>query len=180
MCHFFFLTVILLPGKDRDSNLSSSSELISSSAKAVDELVTGLSKEGTLMPSPQLPCLQSAMAARDELHSALQSLSSSWNQQGAGESRSSAASDKSTEDEILTKESATTHSAVRNRVASKTVFSLPRGVLPKGSSHWVWCAFIQCVFLYDALTSCTIYCKNDLLILRKVGSNEWIVQQTLH
>lgn len=135
--HFFYLTVLLLPGNDRDSNLSSCRELISSSAKAVDELVTGLSKEGALTLSLQLPCLQSVMAARDELHSALQSLSSSWNEHGAGESRSSAASDKSTEDEILTKESTTTHSAVRNRVVSKIVYSLSPGMLPKGSSHWV-------------------------------------------
>ncbi|XP_070688470.1 kinesin-like protein KIF14 [Pempheris klunzingeri] len=126
-----------LRGKDRDSNLSSSRELISSSAKAVDELVTGLSKEGALAPSLKLPCPESAMAARDELHSALQSLSSSWNQQGAGESRSSAALDKNTDDEMLTIESSATHSAVRNRVMSKVVYSLPAGALSKGSPHWV-------------------------------------------
>ncbi|KAF1385577.1 hypothetical protein PFLUV_G00109210 [Perca fluviatilis] len=123
-----------LRGKDRDSNLSSSRELISSSAKAVGEQIAGLSKEGALTPSLQLPFLQNVMAARDELHSALQSLSSCWNQQGAGESRSSAASDKSTDEEILSKE---TRSAVRNRVVSKIVYSLPPGVSSKGSLHWV-------------------------------------------
>ncbi|KAM9357515.1 kinesin-like protein KIF14 [Symphorus nematophorus] len=121
-----------LRGKDRDSDLSSCRELISS-AKAVDELITGLSKEGALTLALQLPCLQSVMAARDELHSALQSLFSSWNQQESGESRSSATADKSTEDEILT----ATHSTVRNRVVSKMVYSLPPGVLSKGSPHWV-------------------------------------------
>ncbi|XP_044056624.1 kinesin-like protein KIF14 isoform X2 [Siniperca chuatsi] len=125
-----------LRGKDRDSNLSSCRELISSSAKAVDELITSLSKEGSLTLSLQLPSPQSVMTVRDELHSALQSLSSSWSQQGAGESRSSSASDKSTA-EILTKESATTHSAVRNRVVSKIVYHFPPGESSKGSPHWV-------------------------------------------
>ncbi|GLD49925.1 kinesin-like protein KIF14 [Lates japonicus] len=126
-----------LRGKDRDSSLSSCRELISSSAKAVEELITGLSKEEALTLSLQLPCLQSIMTARDELFSALQSLSSPWNEKGAGESRSSAASDKSAEDEISTRESATTHSAVRNRVVSKIVYSLHPDVSSKGSPHWV-------------------------------------------
>ncbi|XP_037626927.1 kinesin-like protein KIF14 [Sebastes umbrosus] len=124
-----------LRGKDRDSNLISCREQISSSAKAVDELITGLSKEEASTPSLQLPFLESVMAARDELHSALQSLSSSsWTQQEAGESRSSTASDKSTEDEILSKQ---THSAVRNQVVSKIVYVLPPGVSSKDSLHWV-------------------------------------------
>ncbi|XP_059197955.1 kinesin-like protein KIF14 [Centropristis striata] len=123
-----------LRGKDRDSNLSSSSrELISSSAKAVDELITGLSKEGALTPSLQLPFLPSVMAARDELQSALLSLSSSWNQQEAG--ANSTASDKSTENEMLSNKE--THSAVRNLGVSKIVYSLPPGVSSQGSLHWV-------------------------------------------
>ncbi|XP_031715464.1 kinesin-like protein KIF14 [Anarrhichthys ocellatus] len=122
-----------LRGKDTDSHFSHSRELISSSAKAVDELITGLSEEEALTPSLQLPLLQSVMAARDELHFALRSLSS-WSQQVAGENRSSAASDKGTEDEILNKD---THGAVRNRVVSKIVFSLAPGVSSKGSPHWV-------------------------------------------
>ncbi|XP_030290003.1 kinesin-like protein KIF14 [Sparus aurata] len=120
-----------LRGKDRDSNLSSCRELISSSAKAVDELITSLSKEGALTLA------LSIMAARDELHTALQSLSSSWNQQVAEESRSSGASDMSAEDKMLTKEGATTHCAVRNRVVSKMVYSLHPDVSSKGSPHWV-------------------------------------------
>lgn len=130
------LIATLFPGKDRDSNLSSSRELISSSAKAVDELITGLSNEGAVTLSLQLPCLQTVMAARDELHSALQSLSS-WSQQVAVESRNSATSDKSTEDELLTKESVASHNAVRNRVVSKIVYSFPSGVSSSSSLHWV-------------------------------------------
>ncbi|XP_068563242.1 kinesin-like protein KIF14 [Cebidichthys violaceus] len=122
-----------LRGKDTDSNLSHCRELISSSAKAVDELITGLSEEEALTPSLQLPFLQSVTAARDELYSALRSLSS-WSQQVAGENRSSGASDKGAADEILNKD---THSAVRNRVVSKIVYSLAPGVSSKGSPHWV-------------------------------------------
>lgn len=128
-------SVIFFPGKDRDSTLSSCRELISSSAKAVDELITGLSKDGALTLALQLPCLQNVLAARDELHSVLQCLCS-WNQQ-AGKNRSAAVSDKSTEDENLTEESPTTHSAVRNRVMSKITYTLTPGVLSNGSTHWV-------------------------------------------
>lgn len=128
---------VLLPGNHRNSDLSSCRELISSSAKAVDELITGLSKDGAVTLTLRLPCLQTVVSARDELHSALQSLSSSWNQQALGESRSSAGSEKSTEDEMLLKESAPTHSAVRNRVVSKIVYSLTPGVPSNGRPHWV-------------------------------------------
>ncbi|KAM7387978.1 hypothetical protein PAMP_024182 [Pampus punctatissimus] len=126
-----------LLGKDRDSNLSSCRELISSSAKAVDELITDLSKEGAVTLSLQLPCPQIPVSVRDELHSALQSLSSSWNQQVKVESKSCAASDKSSEDELLSKESAASHSAVRNRFVNKIVYSLSSGVSSNGSPHWV-------------------------------------------
>lgn len=129
------LCVILFPGKDRD--LSSCRELISSSAKAVDDLLGGLSKEEGMTMSSQLLCPQSMATARDELCSALQSLSSAWSEQVAGASRGSAASDKSADDEVLTKESATTRSAVRNRIVSKVVYSLPSGVSSKSSPHWV-------------------------------------------
>lgn len=126
-------TVPLLSGKD--SSLSNNKDLISSSAKAVDELITGLSKDGSLTQALQLPCLQSVLAARDELRSALRCLHS-WNQQ-AGENSGSAVSDKSTDDEILTTESTTTHRAVRNRVKTKIVYSIPPGLSSNGNAHWV-------------------------------------------
>ncbi|KAL6108096.1 kif14 [Pungitius sinensis] len=120
-----------LRGKVTDSNPSSCREAISSSAKAVDELITGLSKEKAM--TLQLPFLQNVMAARDELHFALLSLSS-WSQQVAGESESPADSDNGTEDKLLRKE---THSAVGNRVVSKVVYCLPPGATLKGNMHWV-------------------------------------------
>ncbi|XP_026179574.1 kinesin-like protein KIF14 [Mastacembelus armatus] len=126
-----------LRGKDKDFNLSSCKELISSCAKAVDELIMGLCEKGTSVLSLQLPCHQSIIAARDELHFALQSLSSSWNHHDAGEGQSSAAPDKSTADNNLAEESATPRSSVRNRVTNKMVYTLPPGVSSKGSPHWV-------------------------------------------
>ncbi|XP_034560171.1 kinesin-like protein KIF14 isoform X2 [Notolabrus celidotus] len=127
-----------LQGNERASDLSSSSrESLSSSAKAVDELLTDISEEGALALAVRLPCSESVMAARDDLHSALLCLSSSWNQHETGENRNSASSEKSTEDEMLTQSNTSSHSAVRNRVVSKVVYSLPAGASFKGSPHWV-------------------------------------------
>lgn len=130
------LCFIFPPANDKEfSSSNSDSELISSSAKAVDELITGLSKDGAPTPALQLPCLQSIVAARDELHSALQGMCT-WNQQTA-ESRISALSDRSNLDENLTKESVTTHSTVKKRVISKMVHTFPPGLSSTSSSHWV-------------------------------------------
>ncbi|XP_074525189.1 kinesin-like protein KIF14 isoform X2 [Halichoeres trimaculatus] len=111
---------------------SSTRELISSSAKAVEEQVTEVSKDGALALALQLPCSESIMAAQEDLHSALQCLSSFSNQIGTGEARISV-----TEDEMSTKSSAVNYNSVRNRVVSKVVYSLPSGASFKGSSHWV-------------------------------------------
>ncbi|XP_076007312.1 kinesin-like protein KIF14 isoform X2 [Genypterus blacodes] len=120
----------------RDSNLNRHQEAISSSARAVDELITGLCKDGA-SSGLQLPCIQSVMAARDELHSALQCLSSAaWSQQGAGRSRGSATSERSTDDENLPKQRAANTSSCKNLIVSKTVF-LPPTLSPNGSTHWL-------------------------------------------
>ncbi|XP_068599631.1 kinesin-like protein KIF14 [Brachionichthys hirsutus] len=73
---------VALRGNGRDPILSSHKELISSSAQAVDELIAALCRDGTVTPSLQHPSLQSIMAARDKLHSALQYLSASLIQKG--------------------------------------------------------------------------------------------------
>ncbi|XP_078141760.1 kinesin-like protein KIF14 [Centroberyx gerrardi] len=117
-----------------DSGLSlSSREAISSSAKAVDELITGASASSGL----QLPCLQSVMAARDELHSALRSLSDAFNQQGAGESGGPAASESGAGDKTSSKESVTAQNTFRNRIVTKTLYSAPSGASSNGDPHWV-------------------------------------------
>lgn len=123
---------------DRNPDLSSYRELISSSTKVVDELVTELSKEEMETKSLQLPCDQTVTSARDDLHSALQSLSSSfWSQQGVNNSRSSAGSDNSLENDSSIKERPTTHSAVRNKGVYKVVYPFTSGVPLSGSPHWV-------------------------------------------
>ncbi|XP_006792143.1 kinesin-like protein KIF14 [Neolamprologus brichardi] len=121
----------------RGKDFKSCRDTISSSAKAVDELITGLSKDGIGAPTLQLPCLQTVMSARDELHSILESLSSLWNQQEEGESRSSASFEKDTEEESSAKERAATHSTVRHRVVSKIVYALAPGVQSNSGPHWV-------------------------------------------
>ncbi|XP_014822861.1 PREDICTED: kinesin-like protein KIF14 [Poecilia mexicana] len=127
-----------LRGMDRNPDLSSCRELISSSTKAVDELVIGLSKEGVEAKSLQLPCLQTVISARDDLHSALQSLLSSfWSQQGVNDSRSSAGSDNSLENDSSIKDRPTTHNAVRNKGVYKVVYPFASGVPLSGSPHWV-------------------------------------------
>ncbi|XP_047442562.1 kinesin-like protein KIF14 [Mugil cephalus] len=126
-----------LRGRDRNSELGSCRELISSSANAVDELITGLSTDAAVTQTLRLPRLQTAVSARDEVHSALRSLSSSWNQEALAESRSSAGSEKGAEDEASSVDRAPTHSSVRNRVVSKMVYSLTPGALSNGSPHWV-------------------------------------------
>lgn len=124
---------------DNNSDLSSCRELISSSATTVDELIIGLSKEDSESLSLQLPCLHTVISARDELHSALQSLSSSscWSQQEVDRTSSSSSSEKRTENDLFTKERAKAHNAVRNRVVSKLVYSLAPGVANSDSPHWV-------------------------------------------
>lgn len=126
----------------------------------MDELITGLSNHGSLAPARRLPCLQTVLAARDQLHSALQSLRS-WYQEA--ENR---ASDQSGE------ESATTHSVVRNKVVSKVVYTLPSGV-SKGSTQWVWgwlSRFSTLLQIYAQLTvkyqSWAIIKVNLLIVLR--------------
>nr|XP_057929608.1 kinesin-like protein KIF14 [Doryrhamphus excisus] len=117
-----------LTGKDGHSTLSSSRELISSSAKAVDEIIRGLSKEAAFVLSLHPPCGQALMAAQDELHSALQSLSVPWDQQEAAEMTS----DESRDDARVPKESAARHGGVNT-----FVYSLPPGVTSYGSPRWV-------------------------------------------
>lgn len=120
---------------DRNPDLTSYRELISSSTKVVDELVTDLSRKGVETKSLQL---QSIISARDDLHSALQSLLSSfWSEQGVNDSRSSAGSDSSLENDSSIKERPTTHNAVRNKGVYKVVYPFTSGVPLSGSPHWV-------------------------------------------
>lgn len=114
----------------------SSREQISSCARAVDELITGMSRDGSLSLALRLPCLQSELAVRDELQAALHCLHS-WNRQAGESSRSAAALGKSSDDENASKESLGSRSAAASRVVSRAIYTLPAGVTASGSTHWV-------------------------------------------
>ncbi|XP_034035899.1 kinesin-like protein KIF14 [Thalassophryne amazonica] len=125
----------VVQGKGKDCDLSGVREPITSSVQAADDLVTDVSEEGvlTLAASSNLQH-HNVMAARDELHIALQSLSSAWSQEGPGEGRGSAGSDRSTDN--ATKESGAPYGTLTDRVGSKIVCkTLPAGML--SSPHWV-------------------------------------------
>lgn len=124
-----FQLAFSLVGKDKDGSCA---EQISSAARAVDELIDGMSKDGSLSLGLRLPCLQSVVAARDELQAALQCLHS-WKRQAGESARSSAASEKSADEE-----NSGTHVAVASRVVSKAVYTLPAGATFAGNTHWVW------------------------------------------
>ncbi|CAB1324716.1 unnamed protein product, partial [Coregonus sp. 'balchen'] len=99
---------LALRGKSSDSSLSACREAISTSSKTIDKVINGLPRGGTgvatVSSNLQLPCLQTVMAARDELHSALQSLSTAFNPQGPEEKRGSSGSEKSTRERGPVKE----------------------------------------------------------------------------
>uniref|UniRef100_A0A3P9JEB2 Kinesin-like protein KIF14 n=1 Tax=Oryzias latipes TaxID=8090 RepID=A0A3P9JEB2_ORYLA len=125
----------VLQGTDKDSDLKIFRELIPS-VTAVDELVTGLSEEEDSPRSHKPPCPNITISARDELRSALHSLSSApLSLLGAGESRSSVDSKRSTGN--VTKEKADTRSTVKKQIVSKVVYTLAPDVSCSGSPHWV-------------------------------------------
>lgn len=131
-----------LPGKSSDSSLGTCREAVSSSSKTIDKVINGLPRGGTglatVSSSLQLPCLETVMAARDELQSALQALSTAFNTQGLEEKRGSSGSEKSTRERGQGKEGTLVASDMgRNRGAPKIV-SLSSGLsLSNGDAHWV-------------------------------------------
>ncbi|XP_077391428.1 kinesin-like protein KIF14 isoform X2 [Festucalex cinctus] len=122
-----------LRGKDGLSKLNSCRELISSSAKSVDEIISGLSK-GAVGLSLHPPPGQTLMAAQDELHCALQSLTLPWDQPEAVESRKAFTPEESKDDP---RECSTSRCADRNPGINNLVYSLPAGVISDGIPRWV-------------------------------------------
>ncbi|XP_019731037.1 kinesin-like protein KIF14 isoform X1 [Hippocampus comes] len=122
-----------LKGKDRHSAFSSCRELITSSAKTVDEIISGFSK-GAVGLSLHPSSGQTLMAAQDELHRALQSLTLPWDQPEAVENRNTVMLEESKDDP---REYGNSRSADGNRAINKLVHSLPAGVVANGSPRWV-------------------------------------------
>lgn len=128
-------------GKSSDSSLSACREAISSSARTIDEVINGLPR-GTgaaTVSGMQLPCVQSVMAARDELHSALRSLCTAFDQEEAAERRGSSGSEKSAEERDPAKEGGHASSTTwRNRAVPNILHSLSSGVSSSnGDPRWV-------------------------------------------
>uniref|UniRef100_A0A3Q2Y4N2 Kinesin-like protein KIF14 n=1 Tax=Hippocampus comes TaxID=109280 RepID=A0A3Q2Y4N2_HIPCM len=108
-------------------------ELITSSAKTVDEIISGFSK-GAVGLSLHPSSGQTLMAAQDELHRALQSLTLPWDQPEAVENRNTVMLEESKDDP---REYGNSRSADGNRAINKLVHSLPAGVVANGSPRWV-------------------------------------------
>ncbi|XP_061681795.1 kinesin-like protein KIF14 isoform X2 [Syngnathoides biaculeatus] len=119
-----------LKGKDGHSKFTSFRELISSSAKTVDEIISGLTK-GTVGLSLNPPSRQTLMSAQDELHYALQSLTLPWDQLKAVESSNTGTSEESKV------ESGAFHCTDKNRDINTFLSSLPSSIKSNCSPRWV-------------------------------------------
>ncbi|XP_057696787.1 kinesin-like protein KIF14 [Corythoichthys intestinalis] len=122
-----------MKGKNGHSKFSTCRELISSSAKTVDEVISGLSK-GAVGLSLYPPPGQTQMAEQDKLHCALWSLTLPWDQQEAFERRGTATSLESKDEP---RERGMSQCADRSRGNNTFIYSLPAGVTSNGCPRWV-------------------------------------------
>ncbi|KAM6963083.1 kinesin-like protein KIF14 [Aplochiton taeniatus] len=135
---------LALRGKGTDSSLHVCQDSLSSAVRVISDVINGSPMEPgapSLSSGLQLPCVQSVVAARDELQAALQALSALFNHQGAAEKSESLASEDSGRDGSLSNEgsAAAAPSTLRNRTVPKMVYALSSGVssVSKGEPHWV-------------------------------------------
>lgn len=125
------------PGKTRDA----CRETVFSSSKTIEEVInsvpSGATGSATNNFNLRLPCVQTVMAARDELHTALQSLSNAFNPQGNEEEKTgSFGSEKSL---VEMKEGPLVASAMgMNRGDPKIVYSLSSGVSSSNDDDVCW------------------------------------------
>ena len=124
-------------GKGRESDLTTISAAISSSARAVGDLVRGHS-EAVASVDPHLPCPPRVTTTREELQATIRSLTSTStstsDQQGA-ECRQSAGSNTTgsgNDDSAVSKDG-----SFRNKAAAKVLYSLASDVSSNRSPHWV-------------------------------------------
>ncbi|KAM9503582.1 kinesin-like protein KIF14 isoform 2-T2 [Salvelinus alpinus] len=116
---------LALRGKTSDASLSACRETVFSSSKTIEEVINSLPSGATGSATNNFS--QTVMAARDELHAALQSLSNAFNPQGHEEEKTgSFDSEKSLVEMSLVKEVASAMGM--NRGAPKIVNSLSSGV----------------------------------------------------
>ena len=137
------MKIILFPhtpthtGKIGDSCLNSCRAAIFSSSRTINEVINGQPKGLVVSPGLQMPCVQTVMAARDELHLALQSMCAVTSQQESTERSGSAwGSEKSIEEGGWAKEGAS--NGFRSRTVPKVVYSLSSGVSSSNEDpRWV-------------------------------------------
>ncbi|XP_035272108.1 kinesin-like protein KIF14 [Anguilla anguilla] len=117
-----------LRGKDKD--FSRSRDAICSISKTIDDIISGLPKlEGSVWaPRPQLPCAKSVVVARDELHSALCSLSSVFDQICVRKSKLSGPDNRAGKAEVESgsdgENAPAPSNSRRDRTVPKTVYTL--------------------------------------------------------
>ncbi|XP_036375819.1 kinesin-like protein KIF14 [Megalops cyprinoides] len=136
--------VMTLRGKDKSSNLGRSREEICASSKKIDDVISGLPKlRGNIYaPRLQLPCVRSVMAARDDVHSALHSLTSLFDQSyveknefsGIENSEGKAEEERDPDNEDVSAAS----KGRRDRTVPKIVYTLSSGATTYSKGiHWV-------------------------------------------
>ncbi|XP_029551324.1 kinesin-like protein KIF14 isoform X2 [Salmo trutta] len=131
---------LALRGKTSDA----CEETVFSSSKTIEEVINSLPSGATGSATNnfnlRLPCVQTVMAARDELHAALQSLSNAFNPQGNEEEKTgSFGSEKSLVEMSLVKEGPLVASAMgMNRGDPKIVYSLSSGVSSSNDDDVCW------------------------------------------
>ncbi|XP_017557881.2 kinesin-like protein KIF14 [Pygocentrus nattereri] len=114
-----------LRGRGSDAHLSSFKEAIQSLTKTISNVVHGLPRQTdtSLSDSLQLPCLKSVMDARDEVHSALCSLTALFD-----ESREENIELSTSKNIFVKAEDQESGHGTRNRTVPKIVYSMSSGV----------------------------------------------------
>ncbi|KAK7889810.1 hypothetical protein WMY93_025370 [Mugilogobius chulae] len=132
---------IIFRGSDRDVNLESSRDLIFSSSKRVDELISGLFGDKEVQSS------SSPNALRGDIHSALQSLCLPWTQH-TDEKDKADNSNRTLESDASLQESATIHSTT-------SVKSKKRAKMTHRFRMSVWTKLELLVYLQSFLAALT-------------------------
>ncbi|XP_059923848.1 kinesin-like protein KIF14 [Gadus macrocephalus] len=126
-----------LRGKGRESNLTTGSAAISSSARAVGDLVRGHS-EAVASVDPDLPCPRRLSTTREELQAAIHTLTTTNSDQQGAEGRQSAGPNSTgsyhtgNDDSDVSKDG-----SFKNKAAAKVLSSLASDVSSNRSPHWV-------------------------------------------
>lgn len=111
-------------GRGSDAGLSSFRQAVQTSSRTIDDVITGLPRQmgGGRSDSLRLPCVKRAMAARDDVHSALHALTGTWDE-SRGDMHSLDADESFTKAELQDPGCGN-----RNRTVPKVVYSLSSSI----------------------------------------------------